>query len=86
MKTLGSLLPEKQANLLTKKVKAFTKEDLEKEINMHPKSDLSHKDLDGLKKLAVMRINAGDTMYTWDKHDFHEGDEEQEPSTCICFI
>ncbi len=83
MKTLGALLPKKQAKLLTPKVRRMSRSKLEKEIASHPKSDLSYKDLAGLKKLAVNRINNGLSMYTWDKHNFHPGDDEQEPSTCI---
>lgn len=83
MKTLGSLLPKKQAKLLTKKVRGLSREKLEEEMKDHPKSDLSYKDISGLKKLAVMRINKGLPMYTFEKHNFHEGDDEQEPSTCI---
>ncbi len=84
MKTLGEMLPKKQSGLLTKKVANMTRKQLEKEVNSHPKSDLSYKDIKGLKKLAVMRINKGLSMYTFENHDFHEGDSKQDPSTCFC--
>ncbi len=85
MDTLGTLLPKRQSNLLTEKVRNFSKKQLEKEVDKHPESDLSHKDLQGLKKLAVMRVNKGLSMYTWDKHNFHAGSDDQDPSTCLCF-
>jgi len=84
MKTIGELLPKKQSKLLTKKVANMTRKELEKEVNDHPKSDLSYKDIKSLRKLAVMRVNKGLSMYTFEKHDFHEGDDEQDPNTCFC--
>ena len=83
MKTLGDLLPKKQAGLLTKKVAGMTKKQLEKEVATHPKSDLSYKDIKGLRKLAVTRINKGLPIYTFENHSFHEGDSKQEPNTCF---
>lgn len=85
MEKLGCLLPKRQANLLTDKVKNYTQKELEKQINAHPKSDLSYKDLAGLKELVVRRINKGQSMYTWEKYNFRTGNSKQGASTCICF-
>ena len=85
MDKLGCLLPKKQAALLTDKVRNYTKEELEEQINSHPKSDLSYQDLKGLKELAVRRINKGQSMYTWERYNCRTGDSKQGASTCICF-
>lgn len=84
MDTLGSLLPKKQAKMLTKKVRRMTKEELEAQSHAHPKSDLSYKDLNGLRNVAIQRINSGDTIFTYSNHDFSKKDP-QDPSTCSTF-
>ena len=64
METLGDLLPTKQAKMLTEKVRNMTREQLEHEAISHPKSHLSYKDLDGLRSVAIERINSGVTSLT----------------------
>lgn len=87
MKTLGELLPKKQAALLTDSVKAMTKKDIEKESANHTRSNLSYFDVASLKNLAITRINAGQTIYTYSNHTFDkQSEKEQDPSTCSCFI
>ena len=87
MDTLGDLLPEKQASLLTEKVRNMTKEDIERESANHEKSDLSYHDLASLRSLAVARINGGMTIFTYSDHSFDKkSGKEQDPSTCSCFI
>ena len=84
--TLGSLLPKKQADMLTDKAKRMTKNDLERQAMLHPKSDLSYQDIDSLRNVAVARINNGDTVYTYGTHSFHSKHKSaQDPSTCSCF-
>lgn len=85
--TLGSLLPSHQAKLLTPKVKKMTKRQLESAINKHPHPSLSHKDIASLRKVAIERINGGQSAYTWSSHNFtaHEVDP-QDPSTCSTFL
>ncbi len=86
MKTLGDLLPKKQAELLTDHVRNMTREDLEEQSANHHKSSLSHHDVSSLRRLAIARINAGQTIYTFSKHSFDKkSNKEQDPSTCTCF-
>ena len=84
--TLGSLLPSSQAKLLTPKAKALTKQKLEAVLNKHPHRDLTHKDIAGLRKVAISRINGGQSAFTWTTHSFTDHEvKHQDPSTCICF-
>ena len=85
--TLGSLLPSGQAKLLTAAAKKLTKSQLETVLNQHPHKSVSHKDLASLRKVAVSRINGGQSAFTWSSHSFKEDKEvgQQDPSTCICF-
>jgi hypothetical protein len=84
--TLGSLLPSSQAKLLTASTKKLTKQKLETALNKHPHKDLSHKDMSGLRKLAISRINEGQSAFTWSGHNFTDHEvSQQDPSTCICF-
>jgi len=86
MKTLGDLLPKKQAALLTDKVKQLTKAEIEKQARMGKHSDLSYFDIKSLRYLMVTRINDGLTILTYDKQSFKkEGNDGQDPSTCSCF-
>ncbi len=85
METLGDLLPKKQAKMLTDKVRSMTKKDLEREANSHPRSNLSYHDIDGLRSVALHRINKGDTVFTFENHNFNSKDKDaQDPSTCSC--
>jgi hypothetical protein len=86
MKTLGELLPKKQADMLTNRVKKMTKADIEEQAALHKRSDLSYYDITSLKHLAVHRINSGDTIYTYSSQSFiKKGNGKQDPSTCSCF-
>jgi len=86
MKTIGSTLPKKQADMLSDKVKNMTKEELERQALIHPKSNLSYQDIKGLRNVMLERINDGDTVLTYDNHSFHIGHKDpQDPSTCSCF-
>lgn len=85
--TIGSLLPPSQAKLLTSSVKKMTKAQFEKAINAHPNHKLSAKDISGIKKLVLTRINGGQSAYTWSSHNFRtESSGGQDPATCSCFL
>lgn len=86
MKTLGELLPKKQVSLLTDSVKGMTKNDIERESANHKRSNLSYHDVASLRNLALARINAGQTIFTYSSHTFdRQSEKEQDPSTCSCF-
>jgi hypothetical protein len=82
MSTLGKLLPKSQAKLLTQKAKNLTKAQLEKEMKAHPRSNLSFHDMEGLKAVAIKRMNGGQTVFTFKSHNFKH--DPQDPSTCSC--
>lgn len=84
--TLGSLLPTSQSKLLTAKAKKLTKQQLETALNKHPHKNLTSKDMASLRKLAINRINGGQSAFTWSGHNFTDHEVgHQDPSTCICF-
>lgn len=84
--TIGSLLPASQAKLLTPKMRKMTKSQLEAAVNKHPNHSLTHKDVASLRKLAIERVNNGQSIMTWTSHNLtaHEVNP-QDPSTCFCF-
>lgn len=83
--TIGALLPASQAKLLTPKMRKMTKSQIEKAVNQHPNHTLDHKDVASLRKLAIERINNGQSVMTWSSHKLtaHEVNP-QDPSTCFC--
>jgi uncharacterized protein YaaW (UPF0174 family) len=84
--TLGSLLPASQAKLLTPVVRKMTKAQFERTVNAHPQHKLTAKDISGLRKLAITRINGGQSAYTWSSHNFkHHDESRQDPATCSTF-
>jgi hypothetical protein len=84
--TIGSLLPADQAKLLTKKMRNMTKRELETAMNKHPNHNIDHKDMAGVRKLMITRINSGQSALTWTSHNFTTHDvNPQDPSTCSCF-
>jgi len=85
MATLGESLPSDQAALLTDSVAGMTKEQLEQVLNQHPQSSLSRDDLHGIRKLMLKRMNNGQTVFTYDNHNFTPSDDDQDPNTCFCF-
>lgn len=86
MATLGDLLPKHQAALISQAVADLSQEDLEASINNAADSHLTVKELASLRKLALTRVNAGETPYTWSKHNFSTDDvSDQDPSTCSCW-
>ena len=85
--TLGDLLPPEQSSMLTERAKKMTKEELEQAINHHPDIGMYFEDMSSLRKLAITRVNIGETPFTWSEHNFSSADKDpQYPSTCDCFI
>lgn len=85
VQTIGSLLPASQAKLLTAKMRKMTKSQLEIAINKHPNPALTQSDIASLRKLAIERINNGQSIMTWTSHSLtaHKVNP-QDPSTCFC--
>ncbi len=85
MSTLGELLPTEHASLLTDTAKNLTKDGLETAVNTHPNSSMTEEDMGSIRKVAITRINGGQTPFTYTSHNFtaDEGDP-QDPNTCSC--
>ena len=84
--TLGELLPKSQHSLISSTVASLTKDELENAINDVAGSDLTVKELASLRRLALARVNAGETPYTWSTHNFNTDDVgDQDPNTCSCW-
>lgn len=85
MATLGSLLPADQADLLPSACKALTQSQLEAALENMSSTDLTVKELAALRKVSMMRINGGESAYTWSSHNFSTDDlNDQDPNTCSC--
>lgn len=84
--TLGELLPPEQSELLDSTVNNLTKTQLERALNADSARYLTVEELSSLRSLSLLRVNAGDTPFTWDKHDFNtEPINPNDPSTCFCW-
>ena len=86
MDTLGDKLSDSQKKLINSTVQKLTQKDLENAINNVGDADLTVKELASLRKLALIRVNGGETPYTWSQHNFTTDDvSDQDPSTCSCW-
>ena len=83
---LGDLLAKEQSKMLTSKARNMTKADVDAMINRKGKAKVSKKDKASLRKLAINRINSGQTLLTFSHHalESHEG-TKQDPNTCSTF-
>lgn len=85
MATLGDLLPEDQAALLSSEVKKLSQGNLEAALDNVAGSDLTVKELDSLRTLSLQRINNGESPFTYTSHSFSTSSvNDQDPNTCSC--